>query len=270
MHQTALCWRSNDAPASNIVFNSTTFQKDWRCVFSTAVNLCGLQVCELFHLVWEASHRWKGWKPETAWQALCAVVVAAEMKAELMMSSVALQSCGTPDRPSSQTAASVRGTFVPYLTEEETWCGLALQACCCSFCCRYSASATVACTANSLFPDNEQPHPVTSCLLLSSIVSSYFVPEKNDQPGQRRGPRFLHEPVLLYLWGQHVFVSVSDGRVVQQRIYWSLCAGCRLQDHAGLRGCRLVSGYCWYLCVFVCICVYFINYFKMNSSLFLL
>lgn len=173
--------------------------------------------------------------------------------------------------PSSQTAASVKGTFVPHLTEEETWCGLALQACCCSFCCRYSASATVACTANSLFP--EQTHPVTSCLLLSSIVSSYFVPEKNDQPGQRRGPRFLHKPLLLYLWGQHVFVSVSDGRVVQQRIYWSLCAGCR-QAAGPCRPQRRMStgfpGYCWYLCVFVCICVYFINYFKMNSSLFLL
>lgn len=170
MHQTALCWRSNDAPASNIVFNSTTFQKDWRCVFSTAVNLCGLHVCELFHLVWEASHRWKGWKPETAWQTLCAVVVAAEMKAELWCLQWLCRAVAHQTGPSSHTAASVRGTFVPHLTEQETWCGLALQSCCCSFCCRYSASATVACTANSLFPDNEQPHPVTSCHILFAAL----------------------------------------------------------------------------------------------------
>lgn len=155
--------------------------------------------------------------------------------------------------PSSQTAASVRGTFVPHLTEQETWCGLALQACCCSFCCRYSASATVACTANSLFP--EQTHPVTSCLLLSSIVSSYFVPEKNDQPGQRRGPRFLHKPLLLYLWGQHVFVFQTDES--SSNAFTEVCvqAAGRLQDHAGLRGgCRLVflviAGICVYLCAF--------------------
>lgn len=34
----------------------------------SVVNLCGLHVCELFHLVWDVSHRWKGW--ETAWQTL--------------------------------------------------------------------------------------------------------------------------------------------------------------------------------------------------------
>lgn len=169
--------------------------------------------------------------------------------------------------PSSQTAASVRGTFVPHLTEQETWCGLALQACCCSFCCRYSASATVACTANSLFPDNEQPHPVTSCLLLSSIVSSYFVPEKNDQPGQRRGPRFLHKPVLLYLWGQHVFVFQTDES--SSNAFTEVCvqaAGCRTMQASE----EDVDWFSWLLLVFVCICVYFINYFKMNSSLFLL
>lgn len=169
--------------------------------------------------------------------------------------------------PSSQTAASVKGTFVPHLTEQETWCGLALQACCCSFCCRYSASATVACTANSLFPDNEQTHPVTSCLLLSSIVSSYFVPEKNDQPGQRRGPRFLHKPVLLYLWGQHVFVFQTDesSSNASTEVCVQAAGPCRPQ-----RMSTGFPGYCWYLCVFVFICVYFINYFKMNSSLFLL
>lgn len=120
---------------------------------------------------------------------------------------------------------------------------LLLLVLCQCHCCMYSCS---------LFPDNEQPHPVTSCLLLSSIISSYLVPEKNNQPGQRRRPHLLHQA--------SAFVSVrstcvSDGRVVQQCIYWSLCAGCRLKDHAGLRAWSplvfpVIADICVYLCEF--------------------